>query len=103
MKLVVVWCSAQAVEEAKAAAQELEQCPPISGRSEPATALLQAVAIAQALRIHVARKLAHIASQAGIVASDTSDDEGHEAAASRCNPSRGWKASECVIRKRSSG
>ena len=47
--------------------------PPSSGRSEPATkTVVQAIAVAQALRSRVAHRLHYIASQTGIIDADES-------------------------------
>ena len=46
--------------------------PPSAGRSEPATkTVVQAIAVAQALRSRVAHRLHYIASQTGILDADS--------------------------------
>ena len=57
----------QAVNDAKQAVDEIT-VPPSAGRSEPATkTVVQAIAVAQALRSRVAHRLHYIASQTGIL------------------------------------
>ena len=59
--------SLQAVNDAKQAVEEIT-VPPSAGRSEPATkTVVQAIAVAQALRSRVAHRLHYIASQTGIL------------------------------------
>lgn len=69
----------QAVHDARRAVEEIT-VPPSAGRSEPATkTVVQAIAVAQALRSRVAHRLHYIASQTGIV-----DAEAESPSAIRC-------------------
>ncbi len=61
----------QAVHDARKAVEEIT-VPPSAGRSEPATkTVVQAIAVAQALRSRVAHRLHYIASQTGILDADS--------------------------------
>ncbi|CAL5228618.1 g11782 [Coccomyxa viridis] len=60
-----------AVHDARKAVEEIT-VPPSAGRSEPATkTVVQAIAVAQALRSRVAHRLHYIASQTGILDADS--------------------------------
>ena len=61
----------QAIHDARKAVEEIT-VPPSAGRSEPATkTVIQAIAVAQALRSRVAHRLHYIASQTGILDADS--------------------------------
>ena len=71
----------QAVHDARKAVEEIT-VPPSAGRSEPATkTVVQAIAVAQALRSRVAHRLHYIASQTGILDADSDSSSG-----TRCRP-----------------
>ena len=58
------------MNDARQAVEEIT-APPSAGRSEPATkTVVQAIAVAQALRSRVAHRLHYIASQSGIIESE---------------------------------
>ncbi len=69
---ITVQVCLQAVHDARKAVEEMT-APPSAGRSEPATkTVVQAIAVAQALRSRVAHRLHYIASQTGIIDADES-------------------------------
>ena len=74
----------QAVHDARKAVEEIT-VPPSAGRSEPATkTVVQAIAVAQALRSRVAHRLHYIASQTGILDADSDSSSG-----TRCVQTKG--------------
>jgi len=68
--MLQIYSVLQAVHDARKTVEEIT-VPPSAGRSEPATkTVVQAIAVAQALRSRVAHRLHYIASQTGIIDTD---------------------------------